>query len=527
MSVILDFLFSKRDKKIASKITNQAKKEISAYINSYPNFYENSYSGEVNIGQAEPPIDRWVDYYTLARRAWSAYLRFHVLMAIADNVTSNVIGNGLLFDPDPKNRLLEIAGYSPITNEMQRNIKALFDNHAEASSSSYDLSSTFNQLQNKCFRDSRIAGDVLVIIRLKNNNPSIQMIDGTKVIGGKPISENNTVKNGVEYVKATGTVVAYHVIDDSAQTKRIPAWTINVNGDGVIKKAFLVKNKDYRIGMKRGLSQFANILESGTALNRMQMAMVVGAEKLANFPLQVIHDANSTGENPIGGGIVSSAIGLKTGNIIPEDTHAMVQRGAIKKVRLADASEVINNPVGAKLEPLQVSRYTEQYAQFFDPVFNQLCMVWQRSQEVIRKQFNSNYSASRAAIIADHMTDVRDRIDFAKKFCDPFYQFWLVWNNANGRINLPQLTKAVENNDVDVINAISGARWKGEKPPSIDPLKEVKAIRLALGKLYDNVPLTTHNAAVEQLKYDGGDWENLIDTMEKEKDRLSINLTNE
>ena len=72
-----------------------------------------------------------------------------------------------------------------------------------------------------------------------------------------------------------------------------------------------------------------------------------------------------------------------------------------------------------------------------------------------------------------------------------------------------------------ITDAYTNCRFIGRNRPFIDPVKEVQALRLQLGSDYDNIPLTTIQQAVEKLG--NGDFETIMETIEKETDNITTN----
>ena len=105
-----------------------------------------------------------------------------------------------------------------------------------------------------------------------------------------------------------------------------------------------------------------------------------------------------------------------------------------------------------------------------------------------------------------------------KKFSDQFYKkiysFWLELEVLKNKIQAPGYINLLTTSNEMGIAAYEHARFTGANVPHIDPVKEVAAERLKLGKSGANIPLTTSEAATEALN--GGDYESNVIQYAKE-----------
>jgi capsid protein len=112
-------------------------------------------------------------------------------------------------------------------------------------------------------------------------------------------------------------------------------------------------------------------------------------------------------------------------------------------------------------------------------------------------RYDSNYSASRAAIKDWEYTMQTARDRFSQQFYQPYYELWLEMEILNNKIDAPGYIQAIKKNDIMTIEAYTQCRWIGASAPQIDPLKEVNAIRRMLGD--ETTPLITYDRALELL----------------------------
>jgi capsid protein len=92
---------------------------------------------------------------------------------------------------------------------------------------------------------------------------------------------------------------------------------------------------------------------------------------------------------------------------------------------------------------------------------------------VLVQQFNSSYSASRAALLEAWKSFGQWRDWMTDKFCQPIYEAWFSEAVARGRITAPGFFQ-----DPGRKKAYVKAQWYGPTQGQLDPVKEVEAANL-------------------------------------------------
>jgi lambda family phage portal protein len=114
--------------------------------------------------------------------------------------------------------------------------------------------------------------------------------------------------------------------------------------------------------------------------------------------------------------------------------------------------------------------------------------------EVLLKQFNSSYSASRASLLEFWRRVKVLRQLMVDQFCQPVYVTFMMEAVARGIFNAPKFFV-----DPRIFRAWTNCAWSGVSPGSIDPLKEIiaseKKVRLGVSTLER-----------ESLEINGSDW---------------------
>ncbi len=129
--------------------------------------------------------------------------------------------------------------------------------------------------------------------------------------------------------------------------------------------------------------------------------------------------------------------------------------------------------------------------------------------DVLVKEYNSSYSAARAALL-DAWEEFRMRRKwFVDDFCQPVYEIWLAEAVARGRVIAPGFF-----DDPLIRAAWCSAQWIGPVQGSLDPLKEATAAVLKIQH-----GLKTHEQAT--MEDSGGDWNVNVEQLASENEKLT------
>ena len=152
---------------------------------------------------------------------------------------------------------------------------------------------------------------------------------------------------------------------------------------------------------------------------------------------------------------------------------------------------------------------TASFDGFVKAICRQIGAALELPYDVLLKEFNSSYSASRGALLEAWEAFRMRRKWFVDRFCQPVYESWLAEAVARGRINAPGFFS-----DPLVRAAWCGARWIGPVQGSLDPKKEAEANLL----LIDHA-IKTHEQVTRETS--GGDWEENVEQLAQENAALA------
>lgn len=519
----LKYDLAKANSEIEAKdntITSTSEKlvEANSYNGVYKPLFSISYDGEKNTGELGAITRYTLDYAGLRYRSWQSYLDDEVTQTVVKKFVTWIIGKGLKLQSEPVDSVLGLTGVQSTT--FSKTVEDKFKLYRKSRISDYSGMSNLNQISKTAYINAIIGGDVLVILRVVNGNLNVQLVDGSNLItplfddhNAKALARGNTIKNGIEENKK-GEHIAFYVRNKNNDIQRILA-----RGKKTGKEtAFIVYGMRYRIDDNRGIPLISTVLETLKKLDRYKEAAVGSAEERAKIVMQVTHQEHSTGENPILKN-VATAYNTDSSQDIAVDVNG---NQLADKIAVSTNKQTFNMPNGAKLEALD-SKSEINFDGFYSPNVNMICATIGIPPEVALSKYDSNFSASRAALKDwEHTIDV-ERDYFSLQFDQRIYNAWLEMEVMTSKINAPGYINAVVKKDVMSLEAFRNARFTGANVPHIDPVKEVEAERLKLGKSGASIPLTTAEAATEALN--GGDSDsNFKKYAEELKETISLEI---
>ncbi len=476
---------------------------------TYRMLYAGSFNGEKNLGEMGPIKYYLMDYYALSLRSWQAYIESPIAQTVLNKFCTWVIGRGLKLQSEP---IKEVIGNSKIDlKTFSDSVEARFKVYADSKMSDYSSQLTLNQLSNTAYKNAIIGGDVLVILRYIDNVVKVQLVDGAHLLSPVFGSEwfpmitanGNRVVNGVE-IDARGQHVAYYVrkpFDSLNPTNSLDVERVPVRGkkSGMLT-AFLVYGLKFRLDNHRGIPLLTAVLEKLKTLERYDTATLSSAEEQAKLAYQIVHELGSSGEFPMAERVAHA----RDQNFVGSDLPATEMGEELaSKVMATTDKQIVNNPQGAEIKPFKTNESQLYYKDYLEKNIDIVCACIEIPPNVAMSKYDSNYSASRAAVKDwEHTLSVK-RKDFAVQFLQPIYDFWLEVEILKNNISAPGYLLAVDKKDIMALAAYRNTRWVGAPVANIDPAKEVQAERLKLGITAESIPLTTVEAATEILN--GGD----------------------
>jgi capsid protein len=508
------------------EVVAQQRAVESSFGGTYRPLFAIGYDGEKNLGEMGPIRAYFMDYPALRLRAWQAYIESAEAQIIINKYCTWVVGKGLKLQAEPVKPIV-----SPVNSDIKKfsdSVEARFAVFAKSNMCDIAGQKNLGGIANDCFKNATNSGDVLVVLRYINGCVKIQLIDGGHVMSpiygseifNNVLSNGNRLINGIE-ISPQGEHVAYHVrkgydasmtMSMSLEFERIPA---KGRASGMTT-AFMVYGLKYRLDNFRGIPLISVVLEKMKKLERYESATLASAEEQAKIAYQVVHELGSTGEFPMARQVATAHDIDGYSDLPATDDGTQLAN----KVAASTNKTAVNNPPGAEIKTLRQTESTLYFKDFYGVQFDIICSCVEMPPNVATSKYDSNYSASRAAIKDwEHTLDVK-RTDFSFQFYQKVYNFWLEIEILKNNISAPGYLLARQVEDNIMLEAYRNARFVGAPVANIDPMKEVQAERLKLGLTGASIPLTTVEAATEVLN--GGDHDHNMEQygeeLQKSKD---------
>lgn len=489
-----------------------------AYGQSY-SVVSKIWDGEKTLGELGVPIKNIPQFDILRVRSYDAYAKSDVVRIITSKFFYWVIGSGLKLQSEPNRVVLESEKVSNIDfSNFQKLVESRFEVYANSKKCDHLGQKNLHELALDFFKGKYLGGDVLCVTRFTDSGPNVQFISGeyiqTPLLGNdllkQALDKGNRVEHGVE-LDSSSRHIAYFIkvvkkgglADDFV---RIPAKG-EKTGNTV---AWLIGGNKISPDHIRSVPALSTALEKIAKLDRYTESAVGKAEQAAKIIHTITHDKNSTGESPY-----ETSVRQKRGESTDslEDSYVLGDSLA-NRIARTESGSVYNMPKGATFESFSTDIETN-FGEFHSAVFNIISAGLDVPPEVAMQMYNSNYSASRAAINGwGYIVDIH-RVCFANDFYIPFFKAWFEFEVLKNKIQAPQYVDAILNGNFMITDSYTQCRFTGKNMPHIDPLKEIKAIRESLG-ISDSTPLISREQASEMLGY--GSWdENYLKFLEEDK----------
>lgn len=498
-----------------------------SYGGTYWPIVTKKWDGEKTPGELGVVIKNIPLYLSLRLRGYDAFTKTDTVKIFCQRRFQWVIGSGLKLEAEPNLTVLTSEKIDNLPKDWQRLTEERWKIYTNSVYCDFEKRRNLHGLAMDFYTDKFTGGDCLVVCRVESFGVTSQFISGehlkTPFLGDEVLKEKgekNHIEHGIE-LNERGEHVAYYVytkpndVQLLGKFERIPAC-----GEKTKRRlAWMIYGQKLSPDHKRGVPEFAQILEKVAKLDRYTEASVSKAEQAANILFAIQHKEFSDGSNPL------AELAKKRLRIIGNeelDSQALGD-GLANRIMEGTSNQTFNLPPGAELKDFGTN-IESNYQEFHSANFKTMAASIGTPPEVAMQEYNSNYSASRAAINGWGYVVAIDRQDFANQFYRPFYKLWLEFEVLSNKIEAPGFINALQSNNFMVIEAYTTCRFTGKNMPHIDPLKEIKAIREMLGnELEGTTPLISHEQAAEMAN--AGDFEENYKEYQDEKNDLIVDKT--
>jgi lambda family phage portal protein len=404
------------------------------------------------------------DYWTLRQRSSELFETNLYARGLIRRLVTNEINVGLHLEATPEEALLGMAEDALADwSETIENRFQLWSDSPKLCDQTERL--TFGAIQAVARMEALVAGDVLVVLRQDQRTglPRIQLINGAQVQApyAVELGSGNTIKHGVE-VDSTGRHVAYWILQEDRTSKRLPAY-----GEKSGRRlAWMIYGTDRRMDDVRGKPLLALVLQSLKEVDRYRDSTQRKATVLSMLAMFIEKGENLPGTRPITGGAVRRTAAVAEGSN-PADRQFSIAEHVPGLV-------IEELQTGEKPMAFQTNGTTESFGVFEEAIIQGIAWANEIPPEILTLSFNSNYSASQAAINEFKMYLNKVRTGFGDTFCQPIYVEWLLAETTSKKVAAPGLLEAWRDSaQYDTFAAWVSGDWSGQIKPAVDMSKLV------------------------------------------------------
>lgn len=407
----------------------------------------------------------------------------------------NVVGSGLLPTPQIDRDYLGITEEQ--ASAWQRQAARIV--RAVAMTRRFDAAGrlSFPQMQRLALRSTLSGGDAFAVRRWIPRAGDllalkVQLLEADRI--GNPPGEINgpSLRDGVRldaFGASIGYYVASHHPNESGFGVGLPTYEfLPALGPSSGVPMVLHILEQQRVGQTRGIPYLAPVIRQLKQLDRFSDAELAAAV-IASFFTVFIKRTGSVEE------------GRGLADLEDVDTET-VEVGP--NVKLGQGA-VVELPVGDDITIANPGRPNAQFSPFVDAIASYLGVGLGIPKELLLKQFNASYSASRAALQEAWRAFEAQQDWLVETFCQPVYEWIITEAVQRGLLLAPGFAE-----DPLVRAAYLGCMWAGPTVTQLDPLKEVNAAirRIEAG-------LSTR--ALEAQLLTGQDWERVHEQLVRER----------
>ena len=464
---------------------------------------------------------------TLRQRSRMLYMASPVATSAINTNRTKVVGTGLTLKATVDRDLL---GLSPeAAKEWQHKAEMEFRLWGGKKQNCDALGlNNFMALQQLALKSWLMSGDVFVLVKRYPATPlnpysmRLHVIEADRVStptdfsggytyggfvdavvpDGRP-GAGHRVFDGVE-VDKNGRVVAYYISNtyphqittEKQEWTRVPAYGERTGLPNILHIMDSERPDQYR-----GVPYLAPVIEMLLQLRRYTESELMAALVQSFFTAWIVTNTDKTAipTNEVGGGDIAGVPveNPDTDNISHSDNEYEMGPGQV--YHLGPDEDI---KFGSPNVP------TAGFDTFVKTMCKMVGSGLEQPYEVLLKEFNSNYSASRGALLEAWEAYKMRRVWLVDGFCQPVYELWLAEAVARGRIKAPGFF-----DDPLLRAAWCGARWIGPVQGTLDPKKEVEAAILQVHHGF-----RTHEQVARELG--GGDWEENVEQLKRENEML-------
>lgn len=463
-----------------------------------------------------PREDIDLNNQTLRKRARMLYMAAPIASSAIKTPRTNVIGIGLKMNPRIDREILNLSKEE--AEKWERNVKAEFSIWADDKIACDATGmNNFYSIQQLAFISWLVSGDVFALVKQQDVTKMhpyslrLHLVEADRCAtpentGFMNITcgeyGKNKIYDGVE-VNSDGMVVAYHfrnkhpyeVNTEETKYTRVLAYGEKTGMPNVLHVMNSERPEQYR-----GVTYLAQIIEPILQTRRYTESEITAAIVESFFTAFITTEAD-TDEMPL------DEVGEEG-----EELHQQVRHNNNEYEMGSGNVVVLKN--GEQVNFGDPKRPASGFAAFLKEMCTQIGAALEIPRDILMKDFNASYSASRGALLEAWKSFKMYRGWFVDDFCTPVYGLWMAEAVARGRISAPGFFL-----DPVIRKAWLGCEWIGPTQGQLDPVKEVTAEIMSV-----EAGFSTNSDST--IRINGSDWNHNMDQIQSEMQKRKAVLEN-
>lgn len=457
---------------------------------------------------------------TLRQRGRMLYMSAPIATSAINTNRTKVVGSGLTLQCAIDREILGISAEAAKT--WQKKTEAEFRMWASKKQNCDAIGvNNFYSMQQLALKSWLMSGDVFPVVKRTEPTPlnpyslRIHLIEADRVstpsefgvsgfagrTDGVNPANKNKVYDGVE-VNSAGTIVAYHIRNTYPRqiTNEKTKWVrVEAYGKATGLPNILHVTDTERPDQYRGVTYLAPVIEPLLQLRRYTESELMGALVQSFFTAWITTETDNSM-------IPFNEVGAGEYEGIPNENPDGIS-GDMNEYEMAPG-QVTHLGVGEDIKFGSPNIPTAGFETFVKTLCRIIGAGLEIPYDVLIKEYNSSYSAARAALLEAWEAFRMRRVWFVDDFCQPIYEIWLSEAVARGRINAPGFF-----DDPLVRAAWCSAQWIGPVQGQLDPLKEAKAAVVNVEQAFKSREQVTREMG-------GGDWDVNVERVSAENKKL-------
>jgi lambda family phage portal protein len=444
------------------------------YSNYGANVQKNSLLGWLWRG-GDADTDIGLNVQILRERSRDAFMGIPLAAGAIETLDTSVIGEGLYPAPAVDGEALGMSDTAAA--DLSKELADIFEQWAcDPRECDYEMKDTFYTKQHVVFQSMLLSGDCPALFPLKSRpncqfDLKLRVMEADRVRDPLPFTypsvPNTTgfknIFNGVE-LSNDGELAAYHIADRHPLASTsfgiglfVVAKTFRVTpyGDTTGRRNMVLVMRPERPEQRRGVPILSVCLELLKQEGRYIDSTVLGAVIQSYFTAFILSDFPDP---------------TTFDTLLTEDQKTEILNLNPYSVQMGPGVVNFMRP-GHKVDFSKPTQPQSSFGDFTIAVAKFVGTALGIPYEVLLKQFNASYSASRAALLDFWRRVRKHRTVMVDGFCQPVYEELIADAFS---LNLIKRFKG-DFNDPKIRRALCRCVWTGSSAGSLDPQKEVQA----------------------------------------------------